>query len=338
MLLAVIGDIRGIADGDALVGFGVVGVRHNGLAGDAQFAFGLGNGVVAILELFTLCESDRIGHLAFGHGSHRAGSFDFRYFACHKAVTFYLDIGPCERRAVIRLAGSFGSQSNGAFGDLIGFFHAAGVVALTGDGNLDRTHIGEIVLIIGYRVVGVFGKSIALFILDFGCPLMLLAVIGDIRGIVNACHALITDIGQIFPNGVQIVAAIFGDVEFSACLIFHFAVFRGGPACKLFALGGFKVLAPLGRVCCSLLAVGGQIGDHIGLIAVVISQRQVFRRFAVHSRQRYITLYGDGLAGQIRGTVVQFPTLELQAIAVLRVLRVADGCLAALCILCGIIP
>ena len=164
---------------------------------------------------------------------------------------------------------------------------------------------------------------------------MRVAVIGDIRGSVNACHFLITDIGQIFPNGVQIVAAIFGDVEFIACLIFHFAVFRGGPACKLFALGGFKVLAQPGRVFCSLLAVGGQILKYLGLIAVVISQRQVFRRFAVHSRQRYITRYGDGLAGQKRGIVVQLPILELQAFAVL---RVENGRRAALCILCGILP
>ena len=164
---------------------------------------------------------------------------------------------------------------------------------------------------------------------------MRVAVIGDIRGIVNACHVLITDIGQIFPNGVQIVAAIFGDAEFTACLIFHCAVFRGGPACKLFALGGFKVCAQSGRVCRSLLAVGGQILKYLGLNAVVISQRQVFRRFAVHSRQRYIARHGDGLAGQKRGIVVQLPMLELQAFAVL---RVENGCLAALCILCEIIP
>ena len=336
MLLAVIGDIRGIADGDALVGFGVVGVRHNGLAGDAQFAFGLGNGVVAILELFTLCESNRIGHLAFGHGSHRAGSFDFRYFACHKAVTFYLDIGPCERRAVISLAGSFGSQSNGAFGDLIGFFHLTSIVADTGNGNRDRAYIGEIAGAVGYRVVGIFFEGYLCACLGYSrLPLMRVAVIGDTLGIINVCHVLICDIGQIFPNGVQIVAATFGDVEFIVCLIFHSAVFLGGPACKLFALGGFKVCAQSGRVFRDLLAVGGQILKYLGLIAVVISQRQVFRRFAVHSRQRYITRYGDGLAGQKRGIVVQLPILELQAFAVL---RVENGRRAALCILCGILP
>ena len=60
----------------------------------------------------------------------------------------------------------------------------------------------------------------------------------------------------------------------------------------------------------------------------------MLQRFAVHSRQRYITRYGDGLAGQ-KLLVAHFPILELQAFAVL---RVENGCLAALCILCGILP
>ena len=172
---------------------------------------------------------------------------------------------------------------------------------------------------------------------------MLRAVIGHRFGRINACHILITDIGQIYPNGIQIVVAIFGDVEFLAYRIFRFAAFLGGPACKLFARGGIKVRAQRLRVFRELLTVGGQIGDHmgfiVGFIAVVISQRQVtFRRFAVHSRQLYITVYGDGFTGQIRGLFVQLPILELQAIAVLRVLRVADGRLTALCILCRILP
>ena len=164
---------------------------------------------------------------------------------------------------------------------------------------------------------------------------MRIAVIGDIRGVVNACHILITDIGQIFPNGVQIVAAVYRDIEFSACCIFHFAALRCGPTCKFFVLRGREVLPQIGRVCRSLLTVGGQILEYLGIIAVVISQLQLMlQRFAVHSRQRYITRYGDGLAGQ-KLLVAHFPILELQAFAVR---RVENGCLAALCILCGILP
>ena len=144
------------------------------------------------------------------------------------------------------------------------------------------------------------------------------------------------DLQFVLPNSVQIVVAIFGDVEFLAYRIIHSAVFsavfRGGPACKPFALRGLEVQLRSGRVFRVLLAVGKH-RERLRGVAVVISQRPVtFRRFAVHSRQLYITRHGDGLAGQIRGLFVQLPILELQAIAVLRVLRVEDDCLAVLCI------
>ena len=161
------------------------------------------------------------------------------------------------------------------------------------------------------------------------CDLLFLAIVGQ-----RAAVGFYRDLQFVLPDSVQIVLAIFGDAEFLAYRIFRFAAFLGGPACKPFVLRGLEVIPQLGRVFRGLLAVGGQILKYLGLIVVVISQRQVFRRFAVHSPQRYITCHDDGFTGP-KLLIVQLPILELQAIAVL---RFADGRRAALCILCEILP
>ena len=162
------------------------------------------------------------------------------------------------------------------------------------------------------------------------CDLLFLAIVGQ-----RVAVGFYRDLQFVLPDSIQIVVALCADIEWSTYLIFHrLAVFYGGPACKPFVLRGLEVQVRTGRVFRGLLTVGLH-RERLRGAAVVISQRQVFRRFAVHSRQRYITRYGDGLAGQKRGIVVQLPMLELQAFAVL---RVENGCLAALCILCEIIP
>ncbi len=151
-----------------------------------------------------------------------------------------------------------------------------------------------------------------------------------------AAFGFYRDLQFVLPYSVQIVLAIFGDVEFLAYRIFRFVAFLGGPACKPFVLRGIEAQVRSGRVFRVLPAVGKH-RERLRGVAVVISQRQVFRRFAVHSLQRYITCHDDGFTGP-KLLIAHFPILELQAIAVLRVLRVADGRRAALCILCGILP
>ena len=85
-----------------------------------------------------------------------------------------------------------GAQGNRSRRDLIGAGHGAGVVALAGDGNGDGTsNIGEVGLgltlgvRIGNVVIGARDQDFVVLVGNGRHPLVLIGVIGDVRGAVD---------------------------------------------------------------------------------------------------------------------------------------------------------
>ena len=70
---------------------------------DPQFAFVLGDCVVAFFEVRAPIKDDRVRHFTLGNVRHTASRPDLRHFTGNKAVARYRHVGLCQRGAVVDL-------------------------------------------------------------------------------------------------------------------------------------------------------------------------------------------------------------------------------------------
>ena len=161
--------------------------RSNRLRRNVQRAFAnRGNGVVRFASGAPL--NARIGVARSTHFGLRAGSLYGSSFAVDQAIDVFSSacLGLKSSTVIHLTCGRRGYRQRSGR-DLVGFRGCTSVVANARDGCLNVTrYVGEIALVVGNRVVGTLFQGVAVSVLHHGSPLVLLAVVHRIGGIIDS--------------------------------------------------------------------------------------------------------------------------------------------------------